>query len=699
MKKLILLFFIAFGFMQTNAQCVFTHTVSGNTATFTPVPFATIYVVDSLIYDYGDGTGNFNIPLTQTTNSHTYAASGTYNVCHTYFMHQLGSPTNIITCFYCDSVTIQGNSSSCFVNGGFNFTASGLAVSFQNTTTCNTCTSLTTYWDYGDGTNSTMWQQTHTYAAPGTYTVCQYETGIDSNNVTCIDTTCQVITVGQSTGCTTSISLTSTNSSITATANATGGTAPYTYLYVLNPGSISNSSGLFTGLTPGIYTVCVTAIDAMQNTCSIACDSTTVGNVFGCNTAVTASATNNAVTATASANFGTPPYTYSYTLTPGNVTNSTGNFTGLAPGFYTVCATATDSLSATCTTDCDSVLVTGGQGCITTLSLSTSANNITANAVGSLGAGPYTYSYTLNPGNITNTTGFFSALPAGTYVVCATATDTLNTICSTDCDTITVGGSSPCTTNITASSSGTTITATATANFGTPPYTYSYTLFPGNITNNTGSFTGLTPGAYGICATATDANNVSCTPDCDSVVIGNGPGNCLVTAQFSQSINGLSVNFTNNSTITNGAITSTNWTFGDGNFSTTSSPSHTYATPGIYVVTLLVTGIDAVNNTCVDSASTQMIINFPSAVANVSTSNLTIYPNPTSNNFTVEIPEGENMEKLQITDVAGRKIEAQYSSQKNNLMTVSLTNQASGIYFIKLQTNRQLYTSSIMKQE
>ncbi|HHG84261.1 MAG TPA: PKD domain-containing protein, partial [Bacteroidetes bacterium] len=45
-------------------------------------------------------------------------------------------------------------------------------------------------WDFGDGNSSTMQSPSHTYAMPGTYTVCQ----IALNN-TCVDTICQTVTV------------------------------------------------------------------------------------------------------------------------------------------------------------------------------------------------------------------------------------------------------------------------------------------------------------------------------------------------------------------------------------------------------------------------------------------------------------------------------------------------------------------------
>lgn len=60
-------------------------------------------------------------------------------------------------------------------------------------------------------------------------------------------------------------------------------------------------------------------------------------------------------------------------------------------------------------------------------------------------------------------------------------------------------------------------------------------------------------------------------------------------ANFSDSVNGLTVAFTNSSTDSDGTVVSSAWNFGDGSTSTATSPSHTYATAGTYTVTLTAT--------------------------------------------------------------------------------------------------------------
>ncbi|WP_426661555.1 proprotein convertase P-domain-containing protein [Rhodanobacter aciditrophus] len=70
---------------------------------------------------------------------------------------------------------------------------------------------------------------------------------------------------------------------------------------------------------------------------------------------------------------------------------------------------------------------------------------------------------------------------------------------------------------------------------------------------------------------------------------GGGGGGGSPVANFTDTVNGLTVNFTDASTDTGGTISSYSWTFGDGSSSTAANPSHTYAAAGTYNVTETVT--------------------------------------------------------------------------------------------------------------
>jgi len=101
-----------------------------------------------------------------------------------------------------------------------------------------------------------------------------------------------------------------------------------------------------------------------------------------------------------------------------------------------------------------------------------------------------------------------------------------------------------------------------------------------NITFATGTFTEQ-------ASWSNDTN--ACSISHPIVGGGTGGGGGTPVANFTDTISGLTVNFTDSSTDTGGTISSHSWTFGDGGTSTATSPSHTYAAAGTYSVTETVT--------------------------------------------------------------------------------------------------------------
>ena len=78
---------------------------------------------------------------------------------------------------------------------------------------------------------------------------------------------------------------------------------------------------------------------------------------------------------------------------------------------------------------------------------------------------------------------------------------------------------------------------------------------------------------------------------------GGGGGNVAPVANFSSSVSGLTVSFTDTSTDSDGSIASRSWNFGDGTTSTATNPSKTYSAAGTYTVTLTVTDNGGATNT------------------------------------------------------------------------------------------------------
>lgn len=77
---------------------------------------------------------------------------------------------------------------------------------------------------------------------------------------------------------------------------------------------------------------------------------------------------------------------------------------------------------------------------------------------------------------------------------------------------------------------------------------------------------------------------------------GGNPGNNPPVANFTSSANGLTVQFTDTSSDSDGSIASRSWNFGDGTTSTAANPSKTYSAAGTYNVTLTVTDDDNATN-------------------------------------------------------------------------------------------------------
>ena len=83
--------------------------------------------------------------------------------------------------------------------------------------------------------------------------------------------------------------------------------------------------------------------------------------------------------------------------------------------------------------------------------------------------------------------------------------------------------------------------------------------------------------------------------------------NVAPTADFTYSVDDLSVAFFDASGDTDGSIVSRSWAFGDGGTSSATNPTHSYAAEGTYTVTLTVTDDDGAS----DSASAQVTVTAP----------------------------------------------------------------------------------------
>jgi gliding motility-associated-like protein len=327
---------------------------------------------------------------------------------------------------------------------------------------------------------------------------------------------------------------------------ATGGNG--SFWYAVN--GTSNTTGIFTALTPGTYTVISTDGNGCQarSTGLIQDGSRLLNPTVQATTPAVCTGSNG----TANLNVTGGTGNYSYVLN--GVTNSTGVFTGLASGTYT--ATITDG--ATCRT---TVPVTIGA---TTSNVVLTSNRVGATSCtgndGSIevsasgGTSPYTYRLNTN----SNTTGQFRGLSANTY--------TINVTDANGC-TSTVSATVNSATGLLATTSDLQIPTCRNANGrfqvvpsnGTAPYTYRL----GSQTNQTGIFTNLATGNYVV--TVTDANNcVTALPAVDLQSVGSIAA-AMTTTPVRCTGDSVTIRFTDASTVSGGGTQfDRNWLFGNG---------------------------------------------------------------------------------------------------------------------------------------
>jgi hypothetical protein len=429
---------------------------------------------------FGGSNGTATVVATGGTTAYTYSwapsggtaatatglAAGNYTVTVT--DANACTTTNSFTISEPSAITTVGTQTNVSCNGGTNGSATVTATGGTGAYTYN--------WLPTGGTAATA-----SGLASAVYTV----TVTDANG--CIATRTFNITepaVLATTGSQVNVSCNGNNDA-TATVTATGGTAPYAYLWTPTGGTAATASNL----TPGIYSVTVTDINGCTATQAYTITEPVILTATGSNTNVLCFGAATA-TATVVPAGGTTPYTYSWAPTGGTAATATG----LAAGTYTVTVTDANLCMTTMSytiTEPTQLTTTGSQ----TNVLCNSGSTGTATVVATGGTGAYTYNWTPMGGTAATATG----LPSDVYTVTVTdangctATQTYNI--TQPAYLSTTGTQS----NVSCNGNG---DATATVNVtgGTTPYTYSWA--PTGGTGTTAS--SLTPGVYTV--TVTDAN-------------------------------------------------------------------------------------------------------------------------------------------------------------------------------------------------
>lgn len=240
----------------------------------------------------------------------------------------------------------------------------------------------------------------------------------------------------------------------------------------------------------------------------------------------------------------------------------------------------------------------------------------------------------------------------------------------------------------------------------TGPNGYSHT------SNNLGAPSGIThtfpgSGTYSICllTNAVDAfgNPCSTSSTCSNVTV-NCPTPCNngSTASFTVTTMGMQKTFTNTSSIVGNNIASYSWDFGDGNTSTQTSPTHTYASQGSYNVCLTATFYITKSETC--SITTCMNVSvegfgsFPSKMNGMDDVGFDfgVYPNPVARTLNLDISGEQDVYRVVVQSIDGREI-AVKEVTKNNSAQFDVSGLESGMYFITLENGSESLTKKFVK--
>ena len=415
----------------------------------------------SVVLDAGGGFSAYNWNTGATSQTITVSTSGTYWVTVTSISGCTSGTSAPVT------VTVNPNPTPAISpSGPTNFCSGGSVV-----------------LDAGSGYSSYTWStgatsQTIIATTAGTYNV----TVTDGNG--CSGSTSINVAVNASP----SVSGSSTSamcgvSNGTATANPSGGTPGYNFLW-----SDGQTTQTAVGLGAGTYNVTITDANGCTAQTSVTVGSTTGPTVSSTDTPAGCSIANG--TSTANPSGGTPNYTYQWS--DGQITQTA---TGLAGGTYTLTVTDASGCTAVTVVTIPSTAAPSLTASGSSAGCSISNGSATANPSG----GTPGYTYLWSDGQITQTA---TGLAGGTYTIIVTDANGC-----TATTTVNVGTTAAPTASASAFANvlcngGNNGSAIANPSGGTPGYTY---LWSNGQTPQTA--TGLTAGNYTV--TVTDANGCS----------------------------------------------------------------------------------------------------------------------------------------------------------------------------------------------
>lgn len=131
------------------------------------------------------------------------------------------------------------------------------------------------------------------------------------------------------------------------------------------------------------------------------------------------------------------------------------------------------------------------------------------------------------------------------------------------------------------------------------------------------------------------------------------------------------------------------WSFGDGNYSSTPNPTHTYSNIGNYVVTL---NLASVCGYGADTVTTHIFTKINENEFDVN--DLQLYPNPAKERVTIKTTDGLWIQNVRVLSVLGAAVSVNNSLNANEY-TIELNAYANGMYQIEVTTNKGVITKKL----
>lgn len=384
---------------------------------------------------------------------------------------------------------------------------------------------------------------------------------------------------------------------------------------------------------------------------------------------------------------GCAPLTIQFTSTSSsNTTSFNWQFSGATPnssttqnptvvysnsGSYSVTLTVSNSAGSNSATQTNYITVSP----LTTASFSSLLNGTTASFLNT-SSNAASYVWDFGDGSMsTQTDPSHDFSNDGTYTVTLIA----NGLCNADTTTQTVTVTTPPTAGFSSNlSNGCAPLAVQFSSTSSTNATNFDWQFPGGVPSSSSDENPAvlypSPGTYTVILTASNSAGISTATQLNYINANPSP-----IPGFTSSIIGATATFTNTSTDANSYL----WDFGDGNTSTQTDPSHTYANDGTYTVTLISTGPCGTES--LTQAVTIITVNIfePGRVES-----FRVFPNPMASGGFLSVEIGlKKTGKLsfELTDAAGKQVRNYSLFDKTNekqIFTLKTTGIQAGVYIL-----------------